>query len=74
MWSGPNLRYYPGHLPGGLRKTLSQGSQSVHQDLNPTPPKYKAGVLTTLPQRLAIMTRIFHGFLQYIHANATIVI
>jgi hypothetical protein len=35
-------------------KNLSQGSQSLGQDLDPGPPEYKAGVLTTLPRRSVI--------------------
>jgi hypothetical protein len=52
--SWPNLRYYPGIRLGGLRKTtknLSQGSRSPGRDLNPGPPEYEAGVLTTRPRR-----------------------
>jgi hypothetical protein len=48
-----NRRYYPGICLEGLRKTtknLSQDSQSLGQDLNPGPPKYNAGVLTTQPR------------------------
>jgi hypothetical protein len=48
--SWPNLGYYPGICLYGLRKTtknLSQVRQSVGRDLNPGPPEYVAGVLTT---------------------------
>jgi hypothetical protein len=44
------LRYYPGIRLEGLRKTtesLSLDNRSLHQELNPGPPKYEAGVLTT---------------------------
>jgi hypothetical protein len=44
------LRYYPNIHLEGLRKTtknLSQDSWSPGQELNPGPPEYKAGVLTT---------------------------
>jgi hypothetical protein len=50
--SWPNLRYCPGICLDGLRKTtkkLSQDSKSVGRDLNPGPPDYKTGVLTTRP-------------------------
>jgi len=46
----PNLRYYPDIHQERLKKTiknLSQDSQSTGLDLNPEPPKYEAGVLTT---------------------------
>jgi hypothetical protein len=46
----PNLRYYPRMCLEGLRKTtkhLSQDSRSPGRDLNPGPPEYEAGVLTT---------------------------
>jgi hypothetical protein len=46
----PNGRY----CLEGLRKimkNLSQDSQSPHQDLNLGPPKYKAGIIITQPQR-----------------------
>jgi hypothetical protein len=33
-------------------KNFCQDSQSVGQDLNPGPPKYEAGVLSTLSQCL----------------------
>jgi hypothetical protein len=41
----------------GLRKTtknLSQDSRSPGRDLNPGPPEYEAGVLTTRPRRLVV--------------------
>jgi hypothetical protein len=53
-WSWRNLRYYPGVCLENLRKTmknLSQDSRSPGQDLDPGPPKYEAGVLTTRPRR-----------------------
>jgi hypothetical protein len=41
----------------GLRKTnLSQDSQSAGQDLNQGPPEYEAGVLTTRPCHLVVLT------------------
>jgi hypothetical protein len=55
MWkkrSWPNLRYYSGICLEGLRKTtknLSQDSRSPGRDLDPGPPEYEAGVLTTRP-------------------------
>jgi hypothetical protein len=48
--SCPNLSYYPSIFMEGLRKAmrnLSQGGQSLGQDLNLEYPKYKTGVLTT---------------------------
>jgi hypothetical protein len=49
LW--PNLRYYSGICLVRLRKTAKtcQDSQSPGQDLNPGPPEYEAGVLTTQP-------------------------
>jgi hypothetical protein len=47
-WS--NLRYYPGIRLEGLRKitkNLNTDSWSSGQHLNPVPPEYEAGVLTT---------------------------
>jgi hypothetical protein len=35
------------HLPVWTEENLSQDSQSLDPDLNPGPPKYKAGMLTT---------------------------
>jgi hypothetical protein len=52
LW--PNFRYYLGICLEGLRKTtknLSQVSRSPGRDLNPGPPEYEAGVLTTRPRR-----------------------
>jgi hypothetical protein len=46
------LRYYPRIHLKGLRKTtknLNQDSWSPGQDLNPRPPEYESGVLTTRP-------------------------
>jgi hypothetical protein len=37
-------------------KIISQDSRSPGRDLNPGPPKYEAGVLTTRHRRLTIMT------------------
>jgi hypothetical protein len=50
LW--PNVRYYPGICLDGLRKTtesLIQDSRSPDRDLNPGPPEYEAGALTTRP-------------------------
>jgi hypothetical protein len=47
-----NLRYYPDICLDVLRnttKTLSQDSRSPGQDLNPGPPEYETGALTTRP-------------------------
>jgi hypothetical protein len=49
-----NLKYYPGIRLEGRRKTtktLSQDSWSPGRDLNPGPPEYEAGMLTTRPWR-----------------------
>jgi hypothetical protein len=46
------LRYYSGICLEELMKTtknLSQDSQFLGRDLNPGPPIYEAGVLTTQP-------------------------
>jgi hypothetical protein len=46
-------RYYPGIFLDGLRKTsktLSQDSRSLGRNLDPGPPEYEAGVLTTRQQ------------------------
>jgi hypothetical protein len=50
---GPNLRYYPGLCLEVLSKNtrnLSQDSQSLGRELDPGPPEYNAGVLTTRPR------------------------
>jgi hypothetical protein len=52
------LMYYSGIRLEGLSKTtlnLSQGSRSPMRDLNPGPPEYEAGVLTTGPRRSAVV-------------------
>jgi hypothetical protein len=49
-----NLKYYPGIHLEGLRKTteiLTHDSRSPGRDLNPEPPEYEAGLLTTRPRR-----------------------
>jgi hypothetical protein len=49
--------YYPCNCLDGMRKTtmnLCQDCWSLDQDLNPGPPKYKAGVLTVWPRCLVI--------------------
>jgi hypothetical protein len=52
----PNLRYYPGIYleTEENQENRSQDSRSPSQYLNPGPPVYKAGVLTTRPQRSVI--------------------
>jgi hypothetical protein len=48
------LRYYPGICRRETEEnheSLSYDSQSSVQDLNPRPPEYEAGVLSTLPRR-----------------------
>jgi hypothetical protein len=55
--SWPTLRYYPNIHLEGLRKAsnnLGQDSKSLVRDLNPRPPKYEAGVLTTRPGCLVL--------------------
>jgi hypothetical protein len=52
-WMWPNMCYYPGICLEGLEKItkiLIQDSLSLHQDLNPGHPTYKAGVLPIQPQ------------------------
>jgi hypothetical protein len=47
------LRFYPGNRLEGLRKTkkiISQDNRSPGRDLNPGPPEYEAGMLTTRPR------------------------
>jgi hypothetical protein len=58
------LRSYPGIILDRLRKitkNLSQDSRSLGQDLNPGPPKYEAGVLTTR-SRLSLAGSVYVGF------------
>jgi hypothetical protein len=46
-------RHYPRIYLEGLKKTtksLSQDTRSPSRNLNPGPPEYEAGVLTTRPQ------------------------
>jgi hypothetical protein len=46
--------YYPGICLERLRKTtkhVSHNSRSPDRDLNPEPPEYEVGKLTTQPQR-----------------------
>jgi hypothetical protein len=47
------VRYYPGNRLEGLWKTDEniQDSLSPGRDLNPVPPEYEAGVLTTQARR-----------------------
>jgi hypothetical protein len=55
--SWPNLRYYPGICPEGLRKrmkNLSHYSRSAGRDLNMVRTEYEAGVLTTQQRRLVL--------------------
>jgi hypothetical protein len=52
--SWPNFKVYPGICPERLGETTnnhSHDSRSVGRNLNPGPPEYKAGVLTTRPRR-----------------------
>jgi hypothetical protein len=66
-WSWPNSRYYPGICLEGLRqitKNLGQDSRPSGRDLNPGPPEYEAGMLTTRPWRsvkTAIMINVREG-------------
>jgi hypothetical protein len=51
--SRTNFRYYNGMYLEGLRETaknLFQDIRSAGRDLNPGPPEYEAGVLTTRPR------------------------
>jgi hypothetical protein len=55
LW--PNFGYYLNICLEGLRKTtrnLSQDSRSPCQDLNPGPPEYEAGVLTTWQKMIGL--------------------
>jgi hypothetical protein len=52
--SGPILRYYDSICLEELRKNtkaLSQDSQFPGRELNPRPPEYETGELTTQPRR-----------------------
>jgi hypothetical protein len=54
MWSWPDLRYYPVFCLEVLKKTtknLGQNCQYRSRDLNPGPPEYETGMLTTQPRR-----------------------
>jgi hypothetical protein len=42
----PDLRYYSGICLEGRRKATKTQSGEPNRDLNPGPPKYKAGFLT----------------------------
>jgi hypothetical protein len=46
-WS--NLRYYRGVFLEVLKKTISQNSRHLFQDLKLGPTEYEAGILTTQP-------------------------
>jgi hypothetical protein len=37
-----------------IMKSISQGSRSPGRDLNPGPPEYEVGVLTTRPRRSVV--------------------
>jgi hypothetical protein len=53
-------RYYPGIFLKGLRKNtknLIQDSWSPGRDLNPGPPEYETGVLTTQPRRSVTLSK-----------------
>jgi hypothetical protein len=54
----PNLRYYPSIYVGSEEnhEKLSQNHRSPGRDLNPRPPEYVAGVLTTQSWRLVLST------------------
>jgi hypothetical protein len=56
------IRYYLGICMKGLRETtknLSQDSRSPGRDLNPKPPEYESGMLTTRPLRCFIWTILY---------------
>jgi hypothetical protein len=48
--SWPNCKVLSRHSPGGTEKT-TKNLNHYSRDLNPGPPEYKAGVLTTRPRR-----------------------
>jgi hypothetical protein len=51
-WSGKNMeRVLLCHLPGGNEENHENPHRSPGWDLNPEPPEYKVGVLTTQPRR-----------------------
>jgi hypothetical protein len=55
------FRYYSGIRLEGLRgttKNLSQDSKSLDRDLNPGPPEYQVGVLTTRPRGSVTMYQL----------------
>jgi hypothetical protein len=52
--SWPNSKALSRNLPGGTEENhekISQDIRSPGSDLNPGPPEYEAGVLTTRPRR-----------------------
>jgi hypothetical protein len=56
-----NLSYYPSIFLEGLRKTtknFSQDTRSPGRDLNPGPPEFEAGVLTTQARRSVASYRV----------------
>jgi hypothetical protein len=62
MTSWLNLRFYPSIYLETLQKTmknLCQVTQSLGQNLNLGPSKYKARLLTTLPQHLVMVHKFF---------------
>jgi hypothetical protein len=64
--SWPNLRYCPDIRLKGLRKTtkkLIQDSRSPNRDLNPGPPKYERGEITSQPRRKQEKAQIFFNLL-----------
>jgi hypothetical protein len=62
--SQPNLRYYPGLLPGGTEKNqeiLRQDSRCPGWDLNSGPPEYEEGVTITLSRRYVFLFTNVNG-------------
>jgi hypothetical protein len=47
----PYFKVLSKHFPTGTDENLDQGSRYPCRDMNPGPPEYEAGVLTTQPRR-----------------------
>jgi hypothetical protein len=73
--SWPNFNVLSRHSPGGTEKTtknLSQDSWSLGRDLNPGPPEYGAGVLTTRPRR-SVSPPFLENKLVYLQGTTVVV-
>jgi hypothetical protein len=62
MWkkrSWPNFKVLSRHLSGGTEESheMPQSSRSQGRNLNPGPPEYESGVLTTRPRRSGEMDK-----------------